>query len=94
MPGRTKHDLRCICSRRPLLAYFGRDESGNPYLHQKVYKQRRLYSESIFTGGTASIKCRECFRWTNIRLTVGGEFISPPTSTEPPVLGQVPAAGE
>lgn len=91
---RTKNELRCICSRRPLLAYYGREENGEPYLHQKVFKQRRLYSESIFTRGTASIKCRECFRWTKIRLSVGGEFISPPTTAEPTALSPIADAGE
>lgn len=85
---RTKQELRCICSRRPLLAFYGQDEKGEPYLHQKVHKQGRIYGESLFRSGIAEIRCRECFRWTRIRLTIGGQHISPPTDRTPGVLGE------
>lgn len=88
MAARTKHELRCICSRRPLLAFYGADSDGQPYLHMKTYRQRQTQSESIHTGGTASIRCRYCYRWTKIRLTIGGERISPPTTKEPDVLAE------
>lgn len=94
MPGRTKHELRCICSRRPLLAFYGQDERGEPYLHQKTYRQGRTQSELLLTGGAASIRCRECYRWTKIRLTVGGEFISPATTRPPALLCEDSQAGE
>lgn len=63
---RTKHDLRCFCSRRPLLAVYGVDEKGRLYVHQRVYKQGRIFGESFFYGGTVKLLCRECFRWNEV----------------------------
>lgn len=63
---RTKHELRCFCSRSPLLAMYGLDDTGRTYVHIKVYKQRRIYGESIHYGGEVKIKCRECLRWNKI----------------------------
>lgn len=67
----TKNELRCFCSRAPLLAMYGLNEQGRTYVHIKVYKQRRIYGESIHYGGEVRIKCRECLRW-NVIL-----FVSP-----------------
>mgnify|MGYP001507297685 CR=1 FL=1 len=66
MKVKTKNPCRCTCSRKPLLAYYGLDEDGDPYVHTKIYKQDRLYGEWFMQGGVAKIKCRECFRWTRI----------------------------
>lgn len=88
MSEKTKNELRCFCLRRPLLAFYGHGENGEPYVHQKVHKQGRVFGESIFRSGTVEIKCRECYRWTKIRLSQGGEFISPPTEKEPSVLSE------
>lgn len=85
---RTKLELRCFCSRRPLLAYYGQDEKGEPYLHQKVHKQGRIYGESVFRTGLAEIRCRECYRWTRVRLSMGEQVISPPTDQAPRILGE------
>lgn len=84
---KTRHELRCFCSRRPLLGVYGQDDKGEPYLHQKVHKQGRVFGESIFRSGTAEIRCRECYRWTRIRLSRTGEYnISAPTDQTPKVL--------
>lgn len=61
-------ELRCECSRRPLLGKAGRDKDGNPYVHVKVYKQKRIYGEIIATEGTVRLRCRECFRWFAVRI--------------------------
>lgn len=60
----SQHDLRCFCKRRPLLALYGLDESGQTYIHIKVFKQGRVYGEAVYYGGRVKIRCRECFRWT------------------------------
>jgi hypothetical protein len=61
---RTKHDLTCICPRKPLLAVFGVDASGQRYVHVLVRKQSRIYAEIMVTEGTSvtHITCRECAR--------------------------------
>ncbi|WKW85470.1 hypothetical protein SEA_REYNAULD_17 [Rhodococcus phage Reynauld] len=64
------------------MAMYGVNENGHPYVHQKIYKQRRIYGESIVTSGTVELCCRECLRWTVIRITTGGEFITAPSSGE------------
>lgn len=66
---RSKHELRCFCSRRPLLAMYGLDKFGRTYVHIKAYKQRRIYTDVIHYGGEVNIRCRECFRWNNIVFT-------------------------
>lgn len=65
-------ELRCYCSSRPLLARCGRDPvTGEPWVHVKTWKQKRLYTEVIATGGTVRIRCRECLRWMNVKIIRG-----------------------
>jgi hypothetical protein len=66
-PG-TDIEIRCFCAREPLLALAGRDTRGNPYVHMKVYKSRKLYGEMVATSGTVMLHCRECFRWHRITI--------------------------
>lgn len=61
-------DIRCYCTRRPLLAKFGRDKGGLLYVHTKVYKQGKIFGEAIFTRGVVHLRCRECLRWYRIRI--------------------------
>jgi len=63
---RTKHELRCFCSRKPLLAVYGVDEKGRLYVHQRVYKANRVFGETIFYGGVVALLCRECLRWQEV----------------------------
>lgn len=63
---KTQHELRCTCRFSPKLAEYGIDEKGVPYVHVKVWKGRRLYTEVIFTGGIARIFCRDCSRWYRV----------------------------
>jgi len=65
---RTKHELRCFCARKPLLAVYGVDEKGRLYVHQRVYKQNRVFGETIFYGGTVALLCRECLRWQQVTI--------------------------
>lgn len=67
------HDLRCFCSRRPLLATYGINEKGELYIEIKVYKQRRIYGHVVVILGTVRLQCRECGRWQVV-------FVDPRTS--------------
>lgn len=69
---RTKNELRCLCSRQPLLAVYGIDEQGRLYVHQKVYKQGRVFGESLFYGGIVKLLCRECLRWNEVVFRESG----------------------
>lgn len=64
-------EVRCFCSRSPLLAVYGVNKNAEPFIHVKVWKQKRLYTELAVTGKSAkvSIKCRDCYRWYNIFIT-------------------------
>lgn len=70
--GATKHQLRCFCSRKPLLATYGMKSDGGLYVHLKVYKGERIFGE-ILVGGSADIRihCRECLRWMKIVMHDG-----------------------
>lgn len=62
-------EVRCFCSRRPLLAVAGRDtKTGHGFVHIKSWKGGRLYVEAIVTQGVAHIRCRECLRWHTVRI--------------------------
>lgn len=66
MQAKTKNQLRCVCSRKPLLAYYGIDKKDKLYVHIRVYKQSRVYGEFVITSGECQILCRECYRWTRV----------------------------
>jgi len=65
-------ELRCFCSRHPLLATYGVDRKGQLYVHVRVYKQRRIYGEVLVTGGTVKLMCRECLRWHTVVIRQPG----------------------
>lgn len=67
---KTKNELRCQCRYRPLLGIYGLDYSGAGYLHIMIYKKGRLYGEVVQRKGTVEIRCRECYRWTKISLSM------------------------
>lgn len=64
----TKNPLRCECRRQPLLAMYGVDEKGQPYLHVRVYKARRIYGEILVVEGKVQLRCRECYRWFTVTV--------------------------
>lgn len=65
-------DIRCICARKPLLAVYGVDREGKPFIHVKVYKQSRLYAELFIDGNaTCRIRCRECLRLQKVKIVSG-----------------------
>jgi hypothetical protein len=63
---RTHNELRCFCSRRPLLAVYGLDKDRHLYVHVRIYKQQRIFGEVIITDGTVRLHCRECLRWHKV----------------------------
>jgi len=65
---RSGKPLRCGCSRRPILAFYGRDRKGALYVHIKIYKARRIYGEVLTTSGNIKIRCRECLRWYTVTI--------------------------
>lgn len=67
----TSNELRCFCARTPLLATYGVDEKGKPYIHIKVFKQQRIFGEVVVIGGTSKVQlhCRECLRWHTVVMT-------------------------
>lgn len=69
--GGEKRELRCFCSRSPLLGVYGVDVDGLPYIHVKVYKQHRIFGEFIFKAGYVKLRCRECYRWYGVVIRVG-----------------------
>lgn len=65
-------ELRCFCSARPLLAKAGRDpETGEAWVHVKVWKGKILYAESVSTAGSVHLRCRFCYRWHTVRIVLG-----------------------
>ena len=57
-----KTEVRCpLCSRKPLLGIFFR-EDGVPVFHVKAHKQNRILAEVRVTGA-AEVRCRECLAW-------------------------------
>ena len=67
-PPLVRRELRCFCSRAPLLAMYGVDFDGKLFIHIRVYKQRRVFAEMLCKGGEVAILCRECLRWHRITI--------------------------
>lgn len=86
----TKHQLRCVCSRKPLLAVYGLDARGKLYVHVKVYKQDRLYGEVLVTGGTVKLHCRECLRWHTVVIRTRDNVVLQEDKEPPRVVGDNP----
>lgn len=65
---RSGKELRCNCSRKPLLAVCGRSDDGKGFIHVMTWKGKRLYVNIVVTDGTARIQCRECLRWHRVTI--------------------------
>lgn len=85
---RTSNELRCLCSRSPLLATYGLDKDGKLYVHVKIYKQRRIYGEVLITEGKVQLHCRECFRWNTVIIRAPGQATLRAEQSSPPVVGE------
>ena len=66
---RREKELRCFCSRHPLLATYGIDKVGRLYVHVKIWKAKRVFGELVIEGGLVKMRCRECLRWHQIHIT-------------------------
>ena len=64
---RTQHDLRCVCSRRPLLLKYGVDD-GQVYVWLRVFKGNQVYGEIVVYGGAVRVHCRSCLRWFRVDI--------------------------
>jgi hypothetical protein len=78
---RREHELRCFCSRKPLLATYGVDRRGKLFVHVKIWKQSRIFGELVIEGGLVKICCRDCLRWH--RITISDSKASLEESQEP-----------
>lgn len=90
MPRETRIRVTCACGRAPTLAFQGHDKKGEPYVHVKVFKQKRVYGEVIARGGKVTVMCPHCERGTTIRMSVGGIFITPPPARVEECLPEAP----
>lgn len=71
-------EVRCFCSKRPLLGLAGRDEEGKLFVHVRVFKQKRLYADVVIHEGRVSLCCRECFRWHEVIIRADLEMAEVP----------------
>ena len=69
-------EVRCECSRRPLLAKAG-IEDGEPFLWVRHTKSSRPVIDAKFKGGRAELVCRECRRVWRIKLGAVLEISQP-----------------
>lgn len=100
IPVGAKGDIRCFCSRSPLLGIYAVGEDGKPFIHVKVWKQGRLYAEMVVRGDAElSMKCRECFRWYTIFIRTDNrqpqivEIQQPEVeNASPPLVGELTQA--
>lgn len=46
-----------------MLAIWGNDKTGKPYVHIRIYKQGKIFGDVLVHGGEVKICCRECVRW-------------------------------
>lgn len=88
----TSKELRCFCSRSPLLATYGLDVRGRLYVHVKIYKQRRIYGEVLVTEGRVQLHCRECLRWHTVIIREPGKAALQPEQSPPAVVEEMMTA--
>ena len=69
-------ELRCECSRQPLLARAG-IENGEPFLWVRHTKSARPIIDVKVIGGRTEIICRECRRTWKIKLGTVMEISQP-----------------
>lgn len=85
-----RYELRCFCSRSPLLAVYGVDDEGRLFIHVRAYKRDRIYAETITYGGEMKLRCRECRRWQKVvfvspdRASLKEDFVSDDLITDEP----------
>ena len=86
----TKNELRCFCSRAPLLAVYGLDKRGQLYVHVKIFKQNRIYGEMLVRGGEVNLHCRECLRWHTVKIVQPGTAVLLEDTEPQPIESEAP----
>ena len=76
MATEAPQEIRCECSRRPLLAKGGID-NGAPFLWVRHMKAARPLLDLKVFGGRVEIVCRECNRVWRIKLADVMEITKP-----------------
>jgi len=76
-------EIRCTCSRSPLLAVAGSSDEG-PFIHVKAYKQQKIITELVVTSGIVRLRCRNCNRW--LTLNVKTEKVTARNEPLPPSI--------
>ena len=64
----TPQVIHCECDYETKLAEYGIDGNGKLFVHLKVFKQGRVFGEMVATSGMVHLRCRDCGRWTKIRI--------------------------
>ena len=69
------NELRCFCSRKPLLAVGGTDaKTHQPFLHIKSMRGEQIKTEVVVTEGVVRIHCTQCFRWHTVKIVKNEVF--------------------
>lgn len=82
MHRKTHKQLKCNCSRHHLLAYYGLNDDGEPYVHIKAQRQGKIVANAVILGD-CEIQCPSCLRWVILSFKADGEM-SKEESLEPP----------
>lgn len=79
---RTREPLRCQCKSKHLLAFYGVNGKGDPYVHVMSHRQGRPLSNVLILGD-CEIQCPRCYRWHILTFRAGGRLDREQT-LEPP----------
>ncbi len=60
--------LRCFCYGKCILGIVKFDNQNKPFVHIKIYKSNRIYGEVLLKFGDIRVRCRDCYRWHQIRI--------------------------
>jgi hypothetical protein len=74
-------DLRCHCSRRPLLGRAVKVDN-KWFLHVKIFKSGKIYGEMWLENGRVRLRCRECLRWLTVTVKPVPAMIDEEASSE------------
>lgn len=85
MSRRREKELRCFCAGEPLLGTYGVDSRGKLFVHVKIWKQKRIYGELVFTGGVVKMRCRNCLRWHRVMFREDAATLSESRAPEVPL---------
>lgn len=73
MKSKTRNPLRCECSSKHLLAFYGVNQAGDIYVHVMSHKQGRPLSNVVIFGD-CEIQCPACYRWHSLTVRRDGKL--------------------